>query len=130
MTIELQVLGWAVVLGFVYVFVAAGFATWQRGLLWNAGNRDGAAEPLSKHAARAQRASRNFLETFVFFAAATLAVVAAHRTDAQTALGAWIYLGARIAYLPIYIIGIPYLRTLIYAVSVWGILQMLEVLLR
>lgn len=122
-------LGWATVLGFVCVFVATGFATWQRGLKWNTSNRDDALQPLSKHAQRAHRASRNFLETFPFFAAATLAVVIAERTGTQTALGAEIYLIARVVYLPVYIVGIPYLRTLVYIVSIWGILQMLEALL-
>lgn len=129
MSIELRILGWAVVLGLVYVLVAAAVGTWERGLSWNVGNRDGAAPPLGKYAARAERANRNFLETFAFFAAATLAVVLAHREGVQTAIGAQIYLWARVAYLPVYIIGIPYLRTLIWAASLWGILQMLEALL-
>lgn len=130
MSIELQMLGWSVVLGIVYVLVAAGFGTWQRGLLWNAGNRDGTPQPLNKYAARADRARHNFLETFAFFAAATLAVVAMHKTGAQTALGAQVYFWARLAYLPVYVIGIPYLRTAIWIAGLWGILQMLEALLR
>lgn len=130
MTIELRMLGWSVVLGIVYVLVAAGFATWQRGLLWNAGNRDGAPPPLNKFAARAERARNNFLETFAFFAATTLAVVVMHKTGTQTAIGAQIYLWARVAYLPVYVIGIPYLRTAIWIASLWGIVQMLEALLR
>ena len=129
MPIELRILGWAVVLGLVYVLVAAGLGTWERGLPWNVGNRDGTAPPPGQRAARAERASRNFLETFAFFAAAALAVVLAHRESAQTAIGAQIYLWARVAYLPVYVIGIPYLRTLIWAASLWGILQMLEALL-
>ncbi len=130
MSIEMQMLGWSVVLGIIYVLVAAGFGTWQRGLLWNAGNRDGVPQPLNKYAARADRARHNFLETFAFFAAATLAVVAMHKTGAQTALGAQIYFWARLVYLPVYVIGIPYLRTAIWIASLWGILQMLEALLR
>lgn len=130
MSVELQMLGWSVVLGLVYVLVAAGFGTWQRGLRWNAGNRDGEPQPLNKYAARADRANRNFLETFAFFAAATLAVVAMHKTGAQTLIGAQIYFWARLAYLPIYVIGIPYLRTAIWIASLWGILQMVESLLR
>ena len=129
MPVELRWLGWSVVLGLVYVLVAAGFSTWRRGLLWNVGNRDGEPAPLGQYAARADRASKNFLETFVFFAAVTLAVVLAHRNGTQTAIGAQIYFWARVAYLPVYIIGIPYLRTAIYIASVWGILQMLELLL-
>lgn len=130
MSVELQMLGWSVVLGLVYVLVAAGFGTWQRGLRWNAGNRDGEPQPLNKYAARADRANRNFLETFAFFAAATLAVVAMHKTGAQTLIGAQIYFWARLAYLPVYVIGIPYLRTVIWIASLWGILQMVESLLR
>lgn len=130
MSIELQMLGWSVLLGIAYVLVAAGFGTWQRGLQWNAGNRDGEPQPLNKYAARADRANRNFLETFAFFAAAALAVVAMHKTGAQTVIGAQIYFWARVAYLPVYVIGIPYLRTIIWIASLWGILQMVEALLR
>jgi len=128
MPVELKILGWSIVLGLVYVFVAAGLATQQRGLKWNAGNRDGDPKPLTGFAARAERASRNFLETFVFFAAAALAVVLVHRNTEHTALGAQIYFWARVAYLPIYIVGIPYLRTLIWIASFWGILQLVEAL--
>ena len=75
MTIELKMLAWSIVLGLAYVLVAACLATQQRGIKWNAGNREGDAKPLAGVAARADRASRNFLETFPFFAAAVLAVV-------------------------------------------------------
>lgn len=130
MTIELQMLGWSVVLGIAYVLIAAAFGTWQRGLRWNAGNRDGEPKPLDKYAARADRANRNFLETFAFFAATTLAVVAMHKTGAQTAIGAQVYFWARLVYLPVYVVGIPYLRTAVWIAGLWGILQMLEALLR
>lgn len=126
---ELVWLGWSVVLGLAYVLVAAALGTRQRGLQWNVGNRDGEAAPLTGAAARAQRASRNFLETFAFFAAALLAVVAAHKSSPWSVIGAEVYFFARVAYLPVYIVGIPYLRTLIWATSLWGILQLLEALL-
>ncbi len=74
------------------------------------------------------RANLNFLETFPFFAAALLAVVVAHHESPQTALGAQIYFWARVAYFPIYVVGIPYLRTLVFALSIWGLLQLLEAL--
>lgn len=128
MPTELSLLGWSVALGLVYVFAAAGMATHQRGLKWNAGNRDDAM-PLSGATARAGRASKNFLETFPFFAALALGVIAAKVNTAHTALGAQIYFWARVAYLPVYVIGIPYLRTAIWAVSLWGMLQLLEALI-
>jgi uncharacterized MAPEG superfamily protein len=126
MAIELKILGWCVVLGLAQVLIAAGLATQQRGLKWNASNRDGEPTPLTGIAARAFRANQNFLETFAFFAAAALAVVLAKENTAHTALGAQLYFWARAAYLPIYLIGIPYLRTLVWALSLWGLLQVLE----
>jgi uncharacterized MAPEG superfamily protein len=129
MSIEIKYLAWSVVLGLVYVFVAAGLGTAQRGLAWNVGNRDGEAKPLTGAAARAHRASWNFLETFPFFAALVLAVVLTRTTSASTALGAMLYFWARVAYLPVYVAGIPYVRTLIYAVSIWGLLKLLFALL-
>jgi uncharacterized MAPEG superfamily protein len=129
MTVEIKMLGWSVLLGLVYVFVAAGLATQQRGLKWNAGNRDGEYKPLSGAAARAKRANHNFLETFGFFAAAVLAVVVTRQSTGHTALGSEIYFWARLAYLPVYLIGIPYLRTGVWVISLWGMLQVLEGLL-
>jgi uncharacterized MAPEG superfamily protein len=122
MSIELKMLGWSVFLGLLYIAVAASLATQQRGLKWNAGNRDGELKSLTGVAARADRASRNFLETFPFFAAAVLAVVLLMRNTAHTALGTELYFWARLVYLPVYMIGIPYLRTLVWAVSIVGLL--------
>ena len=129
MTVELKMLAWSVLLGLVQVFVAAGFATQQRGLKWNTSNRDGEPAPLTGIAARATRANHNFLETFAFFAAAVLAVTLANRASPHTALGSELYFWARVVYLPIYLIGIPYVRTLVWAVSLWGLLQMIGALL-
>ncbi|AHX13778.1 membrane protein [Dyella jiangningensis] len=128
MAVELQVLGWSIVLGLVYVLFAVTLVTLQRGLGWNASNRDGETKPLSGAAARADRASRNFLETFGFFVAAVLAVVLAQRSNAHTVLGVQLYFWARVVYLPVYTIGIPYLRTLVWTVSVVGIVMVLGAL--
>jgi len=123
MTVELKMLAWSIVLGIVSVFVAGTLSTMQRGLLWNLGNRDGDVKSLIGAAARAHRANWNFLETFPFFAAAVLAVVLAQRTSAATALGAQLYFWGRLAYLPVYTIGIPFLRTLLWGVTFAGLLM-------
>jgi len=129
MPIELRMLIWSIVLGLAYVLLAAALVTARRGVAWNASNRDAPAEPLTGPPARAQRASANFLETFPFFAAAVLAVVALERASAHTALAAQLYFWARLAYLPVYVIGIPYLRSAIWVVSLWAILQLVWALL-
>jgi len=130
MGIELKFLVWAVVLGFVQLLLAAVLATAQRGTKWNVGARDGEPRPLGGAAGRAERAFRNFLETFAFFAAAVLVAVAAGRTDAWTALGVQLYLWARLVYVPLYLSGIPYLRSLAWVVSVGGIALVLCPMLR
>ena len=128
MSVELRMLAWSICLGILYVLVATALSTSQRGLNWNVGNRNRDHRPLSGAAARAQRASRNFLETFAFFAAAVLAVVLSQRTSAHTALGTQLYFWGRLGYLPIYIIGIPYLRTLAFGVAFWGMLMVIAAL--
>jgi uncharacterized MAPEG superfamily protein len=129
MSIELKMLGWSICLGLLYVGVAATLVTQQRGVKWNAGNRDGEFKPLTGVVGRADRASRNFLETFPFFVAAVLAVVLQGSTSAHTALGTELYFWARVVYLPVYLIGIPYVRTLVWGVSIWGLVMLLSALL-
>lgn len=125
MPVELKMLGWSILLGLVYLVFATLLSLMQRGMTWNAGNREQLVE-LTGLAARVDRSSRNFMETFVFFAAAVLAVVVGQCTSAKTALGAELYLWARVVYLPVYAIGIPYLRTLVWTVSVVGIVMVLS----
>ena len=125
MGVELQMLAWTIVLGIVQLMLAATLGTQQRGLGWNASARDGEPKPLTGVAARTDRAFRNFLETFGFFAAAVLAIVATQHANAQTALGAQLYFWARVAYVPVYAAGIPYLRALFWAVSLAGLLMVL-----
>lgn len=75
------------------------------------------------HAWNAPRATSP--ETFPFFAAAVLAVVLTQRASPETALGAQVYFWARLAYVPLYAAGVPYARTLVWAASIWGLLQVL-----
>jgi uncharacterized MAPEG superfamily protein len=54
-----------------------------------------------------------------------LGLIATGHTGGIGAIGAIIWLLARIAYLPIYLAGIIYVRTAIWAVSIIGLLMML-----
>jgi uncharacterized MAPEG superfamily protein len=127
--IEIRMLAWSIALGLAHVLLGATLMTQQRGMKWNTSARDGEVQPLTGVAARIDRALKNFLETFPFFAAAVLAVALTQRTTADTALGAQLYFWARLAYVPIYAAGIRYLRTLAWVVSIWGLLQLLWALL-
>lgn len=125
MPIELKFLGWAVVLGLLQLGLAATLSTAQRGPKWNVSARDAEVAPLQGLAGRMDRAWRNFMETFPFFAALAIALVVADRASASTALGAQLYFWSRVVYVPLYAAGVPYLRTLVWVVGIWGLLQML-----
>jgi uncharacterized MAPEG superfamily protein len=125
MPFEMKILAWTVCLGLVHIAVAASLGTQQRGLKWNVGNRDGETKPLTGIAARADRANRNFFETFPLFAAAILALAVQGSFDAHTVAYAQLYFWTRLAYLAIYLIGIPYLRTITWAASIVGLVLLL-----
>ncbi len=117
---EFTLLLWAVLLTVVQAVVAAQGAMLQVGLPMLAGNRDGMPE-IRGWAGRAARAHRNMLENLVLFAALVLMAVVAGKTNGTTLLGAQIFFWARLAYAGIYIAGIPWLRTGVWALSVVGL---------
>jgi uncharacterized MAPEG superfamily protein len=61
------------------------------------------------------------LENLVLFAVLVLVAVAAGKTNDTTLLGAQIFLWARVAYAAVYVAGLPWIRTGIWAVSVVGL---------
>lgn len=122
MQAELMLLVWAAVLTFVQMLVAVSGATLQVGLPALAGNREGVG-PFTGWAGRAQRAHRNMLENLVLFASLVLVAVAAQKTNSTTLAGAQVFFWARIAYAIIYLIGIPWLRTATWLVSVIGLVM-------
>jgi uncharacterized MAPEG superfamily protein len=93
--------------------------------MWGAGARDGQAPTVKPVAARLDRAFKNFLETFAFFAAGVLMLQATGKANAQSAMGAQLYFWARVVYMPAYATGIPFLRTLIWAASMVGLVMVL-----
>lgn len=121
MSIELYLLGAAVVLGLVHLFWAAGAARAQQGYAWAGGPRD-EPRPVTGRAARLDRAFRNYRETFPLFAAALLAAVVADKTGALTLWGAWLFVGARAAYLPLYAYHLGLARSLAWFISIGGLL--------
>ena len=58
-------------------------------------------------------------------AAAVVTAVLAHRLNALTAWGAQLYVWARLVYLPLYAFGVPWLRSLVWAVAWVGVVLIL-----
>ena len=129
MPIELKILALGALLLFVHIFTATRFKTQQYGRKWNVGARDEALPPPNPMSGRAIRAQANFAETFPIAIVALLGVVLAGRSSEWTALGGWIWLGARVVYLPLYMTGVPVVRTIVYLVSVIGLAMVIKPLL-
>lgn len=121
MAAELWILLWAALLGFVHILLAAFAWTGEVGLKYNAGPRDEEKPTHGRLTGRLQRAQKNFFETFPLFAAAVLVAAVADRTGGAAALGAMLYLAARVVYLPLYALGVPMLRSLVWVAAVVGI---------
>lgn len=129
MAVELKIAAFGALLLLVHIFAAVRLKTRQYGTKWNVGARDEALPPLNPVAGRLARAQANFQENFPIAIVALLGVVIAGRTSSLTALGGWIWLGARIIYLPLYGFGVPGWRTLAFVISLVGLGMVLSPLL-
>ena len=122
MSPDLKYLLFSVVLTAVQVVIAAAAANHVVGLTTLAGNRDRLPE-YTGFAGRAKRAHLNMLENMVVFTALVLIAAVAGKANAMTAMGALIFFWARLIYAVIYLLGIPWLRTLAWVVSVIGMVM-------
>lgn len=125
MTTELTVLAWGCLLALIHIFGAAQVKTRQYGTQWNMGPRDEELPPPNPLVGRMSRAQANFFETFPIAIAAILLVQAAQLHSRWTAMGAVIWLVARVIYLPLYAFGVPVVRSIAFLVSVIGLLMLL-----
>jgi uncharacterized MAPEG superfamily protein len=129
MPIELKILALGALLLFIHIFTATRFKTAQYGRQWNVGARDETLPPANAMTGRLIRAQANFQETFPIAIVALLGVVLANKTSATTALGGWIWLGARVVYLPLYAAGVPVIRTVVWAIGMAGLVMVIWPLL-
>ena len=121
MPVEIRILALGALLLFIHVFVAIRFKTAQYGRNWNVGARDETLPPANPMTGRTMRAQANFQETFPIAIVALLGVVLAGKTSGTTALGGWIWLGARVVYLPLYLAGIRVVRTIVWTIGMVGL---------
>jgi uncharacterized MAPEG superfamily protein len=125
MPVEIKILALGALLLFVYIFTATRFKTAQYGRKWNVGARDAALAEPNPMTGRTMRAQANFLETFPIAIVALLGVVIAGKTSPTTALGGWIWLGARVVHLPLYAAGVPVIRTVVWSIGMIGLVMVI-----
>ena len=123
MTIELVLLAASVVLGIVHIVIVSHLQSWQRGYRWTASSREQSVAPLTGVAGRAERALRNHLETFAFFAAAILLAAVTSTHNWLTVWGAHFYLWGRIVYAILYTADFTLARSLVWNIPTTGLLM-------
>lgn len=97
------------------------------GLKAGLSNRDSLPEP-TPLGGRAERAAANTIEALLLFV--PLALVAQLAGHAEgVLLGAQIFFWSRVVYLPVYLAGVIYLRSLVWGVGVFGLALMVLTLL-
>jgi uncharacterized MAPEG superfamily protein len=124
MSIELTLLIWSVALAILQMLTAFVGTTLEFGQPDMPGQREKLPPPES-FAGRAQRASQNMLESLVLFAVLVLAAEVANRTNASTGLGAEVFFAARVVYAAVAVVGLPWLRTGVWCVSIAALLLIL-----
>jgi uncharacterized MAPEG superfamily protein len=124
MPVELQVLAYAGLLQFVQIVLMAVPVNLQLGPAYTAGARDQEQKPTGIPG-RLTRAVDNHYEALALFTIAVVVVVLGQASSAVTVNCAWLYLCARILYVPAYASGIFMLRSLIWAVGFFATLVML-----
>jgi uncharacterized MAPEG superfamily protein len=121
---EIWVLGWSAVLLILQV-VGQATAAGDLGATYLLGPRDEKLESKSILAGRLDRALKNLLETYPAFIAIVVALIVTNKTGGLAVTGAWVWLAARIVYVFLYAGGVRGIRTLVWTISIVGLLLML-----
>jgi len=120
MSLELLTLLAATVLGLIHLSAASFSFKAQVGNRYTVGPRDEDLRPAGT-AGRLLRAQNNFLETYPYFAVCVLVVEITATAGPYSQWGALLYLAGRAVFLPLYALGVPWLRTLSWNAATLGL---------
>ena len=119
MSIELQVVAGSVLILFGLLMYQGALVPLNQGFGWGLGSRDG--EPnYTAMQGRARRTVANHVEGMLLFIPLVMIVEMAALSSQLTEIGAAIYLAGRLAYAPLYLLGVSYLRSLFWGIALLG----------
>ncbi len=119
MTTDLTMLVWSTILCLLLAVPYSMALVGRLGLPVMAGNREN-FPVVEGWIGRAKRAHMNMVENLVPFAALVLTAHVSGEANATTALGSQIFFWGRVGHAVVYYAGIPWVRTLAFAVSLVG----------
>lgn len=121
MTFELEAIVYTTLILLVLLVIQGGLVPLNQGLAWGLGSRD-AKQDSSALQGRAMRTVANHIEGMMLFVPLAIVVEMAELSSSLSIWGAGLYLAGRLAFAPLYLLGVPYLRSTAWAVAVLGIL--------
>ena len=126
MTPELTALALAGLLQAVQFTVFAVPANKELGTGYTSSARDRPpSKPMSPVTARLQRALNNHFEGLILFTLAVVVVTLGNQSTAVTQTAAWVYLAARVAYVPAYALGLRPWRSVVWFIGYLATMTMI-----
>ncbi|MEL6666266.1 MAG: MAPEG family protein [Pseudomonadota bacterium] len=122
MGFEVQAVVWTTAILAALLGFQGGLVPVYQGFAWGLGNRDEAREKTALQL-RTARTVANHIEGMMVFVPLALIVAISDLSSTLTIWGAGLYLLGRALFAPLYLIGVPYLRSLVWGVSLLGILM-------
>jgi len=121
MSVELNLLLWSVALTIFQMLITVSGTTLKIGIPALVGNRDQITPPQG-WIGRARRAHLNMLENLVLFAILVCILELAGTSTPLTVIRANLFFWGRVVYFPLYLFGIPWLRSLAWMTSMAGLI--------
>jgi uncharacterized MAPEG superfamily protein len=126
MTPELTALALAALLQAIQFLLFAIPANMELGTGYTSSARDRApSRQLSERTARLQRAMNNHFEGLILFTIAVVVVTLGQQSSQVTQTAAWVYLAARVLYIPAYALGWRPWRSAIWGVGFFATVTMI-----
>lgn len=121
---EIHILALSGLLAIAQICIMAVPVNKQLGTKWTGGPRDD-PRVISGVAGRLKRAADNQIEGLVLFAVAAICVTLLDASTPFTRGAATVYLIARVVYIPLYALGVPLWRSVVWAVGFFATAAML-----
>ncbi len=119
MSVELQMVVGSVAILFLLLLFQGTLVPLNQGFGWGLGSRDGDPDYTDMQG-RTRRTIANHIEGMLLFVPLVIVVEMAALSSQLTVIGAGIYLAGRVAFAPLYLLGISYLRSLAWGIAVLG----------
>ena len=119
MPFELQAIAYTVVILFFLLMMQGTLVPLNQGFAWGLGSRDAQRDSTALQA-RARRTIANHIEGMLLFIPLAILIEMTGLSSSLTIWGAGLYLAGRAAFAPLYLLGVPYLRSAAWGVAILG----------